>query len=72
MTDCQSIGREALEILCVLIRELVVIGVHGVLLESDTESVQDCIVVLELDLIGLLREAECFLHINLAFFCHLV
>ena len=72
MTDGQSIGWEALEIFCILIRELVMIGVHGVLLESDTECVQNCIVVLELDLVRLLREAECFLHIYLVLFCHLV
>ena len=41
VADSQSVGREGLEVLSVLIGELEVLVVHGVLLEADSESVED-------------------------------
>ena len=72
MADRECVGRESLELLGIFIGELEMVRVHRVLLEANSESVQDCIIGLELNLIGLLLEAECLLDINLWFtFDHL-
>jgi len=67
VADREGIGGERLEVLGILVAELEMIRVHRILLEADAKSIQDGIACLELDLIRLLLEAECLLHINLWF-----
>ena len=67
MAYCQGICGERLEFLSVFIREFEVICVHSILLESDSEGVKNCIVVLEFDLIRLLFESQCLLHVDCRF-----
>ena len=56
MANGESIRGERLKFLSIFIGEFEVIGVHGILLEANSESVKNCIVVLKLDLIWLLFE----------------
>ena len=56
MANGHTVCGESLETISVFITELEVIGVHRVLLEADTECVQDGIIVLKCNLIWLLAE----------------
>ena len=69
VAHCDSIGRESLEILIILVSELVVFAVHGIGLEANTESVKNRIVVFELHLVRGLLEAQSLLDVHAAF-CH--
>ena len=69
VADCDGIGWEGLEILVVLICELVVFFIHSISLEANAQSIEDCIVVLELNLVRCLLEAKSLLDVHAAF-CH--
>lgn len=63
MAHRDRVGWESLEALSVFVGELEVILVHRILLETDSESVENSIVVLQLYLIWILLEGEDFLDV---------
>ena len=67
MANCQGIRGERLEFLSVFICKFIVVCVHGILLEADSEGIKNCIVVLEFDFIWLLFESQCLLHVDCRF-----
>ncbi len=68
MTDSHCVGWEGLETFSVFICELEVVSIHSIGLESNTESIENCIVVLQLNLIRFLFVAECFFDIYYGLF----
>ena len=64
MSNSHSISRKSLELLSVLISELVVLAVHRVCLESNSQCVQDRIIVFELNFIRRLLKFESLLNVH--------
>ena len=65
MADCHCIDWECLEIFTVLIRESVVVLIHQILLESNSERIQNRVIVLELHRVWLLSELEHLSYVDL-------
>lgn len=63
MADSHCVSWEGLETFSVLVCELKVVSIHSIGLESNTKSIENCIVVLQLNHIRFLLVAKCLFDI---------